>query len=60
MDKFTVGLKSENLEMILGQVGSPAVALSELIKNGIDSNAGEIRIDLDEKNNKMIILDNGD
>ena len=60
MDKFTVGLKSENLEMILGQVGSPAVALSELIKNGIDSNAGEIRIDLDEKNNKIIILDNGD
>lgn len=61
MRKINLQVPLNNIENILGSVTSPSIVLSELIKNSIDSNAKDIRININTiPENQIIISDDGD
>lgn len=61
MEKIELMIPFENIENILGTVTSPSIVLSELIKNSVDSNASNIRIDINtQPKNLIIVTDDGD
>ncbi|WP_252225970.1 ATP-binding protein [Clostridium sp. ZBS2] len=60
MNSVNVNLNNQKIEEILGLVASPSIVLSELVKNGFDSNATKVIIDINTNNNEIIIKDDGD
>lgn len=61
LEKISLKVPLDSIENILGTVTSPSIVLTELIKNSIDSNADNIRIDINtESVRQLIITDDGD
>ncbi|AJF32779.1 hypothetical protein ST12_08470 [Clostridium botulinum] len=60
MQTVAVKLNSQKTEEILGLVASPSIVLSELIKNGFDSNSKTIDINIDTSKHQVTILDKGE
>ncbi|PFN45608.1 hypothetical protein COJ73_27370 [Bacillus cereus] len=60
MMEIQTGIPEEELLDVIGNVASPLVVLSELIKNGVDANANSITINIDSENNMLKIIDDGD
>lgn len=60
MPEITMELPKKEFVNIIGNVTSPFVVLSELIKNGIDANAKSITLFISTDNNSVSIVDNGD
>ncbi|MCU5273605.1 ATP-binding protein [Bacillus cereus] len=58
--EIQTGIPEEELLDVIGNVASPLVVLSELIKNGVDANANSITINIDSENNMLKIIDDGD
>jgi hypothetical protein len=59
MPKVLVNLPSENLTNVLGNVTSPFVVISELIKNGVDAGANAVTINIDTGKSEIKIIDDG-
>lgn len=59
MPKVLVNLPGENLTNVLGNVTSPFVVISELIKNGVDAGANAVTIKIDTTNSEIKIIDDG-
>jgi hypothetical protein len=59
MPKVLVNLPSENLTTVLGNVTSPFVVISELIKNGVDAGANAVTINIDTNKSEIKIIDDG-
>ncbi|MEC1549818.1 ATP-binding protein, partial [Bacillus rugosus] len=55
-----VGIEKDDLISIVGNVTSPFVVLSELIKNGVDANSKAVTININTVDNSITIRDNGD
>lgn len=60
MKNVSVLIKKENIEEILGTVGSPSIVLSELIKNSIDSNSENVEIYINTYKKEIKVVDFGD
>ncbi|MBD2848539.1 ATP-binding protein [Paenibacillus sp. IB182496] len=60
MNSVEVKVEEENIVEVIGNVTSPFVVLSELIKNGVDANAKSVTVHIDTINNTIKVIDNGD
>lgn len=60
MEELTVEFSVDDVISVISNVTSPFVVISELIKNGVDANASEVKVDLDTLNGCISIKDNGD
>ncbi|PZT55625.1 ATP-binding protein [Paenibacillus silvae] len=60
MQIVDITMNKESLIEVLGNVTSPLVVLSELIKNGVDANAKSVTIFIDTNKNSIKVVDNGD
>ncbi|MGO4532646.1 ATP-binding protein [Paenibacillus sp. 2TAF8] len=60
MQTLDITINEELLIEVLGNVTSPLVVLSELIKNGVDADAKSVTIFIDTIKNSIKIVDNGD
>lgn len=59
MTKVPINLPSENVTNVLGNVTSPFVVISELVKNGVDAGANAVTINIDTENSQVKIIDDG-
>ncbi|WP_233879887.1 ATP-binding protein [Virgibacillus halodenitrificans] len=60
MPKIDVGITTDDLINVMGNVTSPFVVLSELVKNGVDANSKAVTIKINTEDNSIMIRDNGD
>ncbi|WP_348621574.1 ATP-binding protein [Paenibacillus polymyxa] len=60
MNSVEIRVEEENIVEVIGNVTSPFVVLSELIKNGVDANAKSVTVHIDTLNNSIKVVDNGD
>lgn len=60
MTKIELGVNPQDLINVIGNVTSPFVVLSELVKNGVDANAKAVTIHINTKEKKMEVIDDGD
>ncbi|MCG7410824.1 ATP-binding protein, partial [Paenibacillus sp. ACRRX] len=59
MPTVTVNLPAENLTSVLGNVTSPFVVVSELLKNGVDAGANAVTVIIDTTLGEVKIIDDG-
>jgi HSP90 family molecular chaperone len=60
MNSVEIKVEEENIVEIIGNVTSPFVVLSELIKNGVDANAKSVTVHIDTLKKTIKVVDNGD
>ncbi|MCY9445183.1 ATP-binding protein [Bacillus haynesii] len=60
MNSVEIKMKEANIVEVIGNVTSPFVVLSELIKNGVDANAKSVTVHIDTINRQIRVIDNGD
>jgi hypothetical protein len=60
MNSVELKLEESNIVEVIGNVTSPFVVLSELIKNGVDANAKSVTVHIDTNNRTIRVVDNGD
>ncbi|WP_404467112.1 ATP-binding protein [Planococcus rifietoensis] len=60
MPEINIGIPQEEFLNIIGNVVSPFVVISELIKNGVDANANSITVHINSIEKSIKIIDNGD
>ncbi|WP_024424016.1 ATP-binding protein [Bacillus safensis] len=60
MNSVEIKMEEANIVEVIGNVTSPFVVLSELIKNGVDANAKSVTVFIDTINRNIRVIDNGD
>ncbi|MGD6902251.1 ATP-binding protein [Bacillus infantis] len=60
MNSVEIKMEEANIVEVIGNVTSPFVVLSELIKNGVDANAKSVTVQIDTINRQIRVIDNGD
>ncbi|MGZ9586471.1 ATP-binding protein [Paenibacillus marinisediminis] len=60
MNSVEIRVEEEKVVEVIGNVTSPFVVLSELIKNGVDANAKSVTVHIDTLKNTIKVIDNGD
>lgn len=60
MNSVEIRMEEEKVVEVIGNVASPFVVLSELIKNGVDANAKSVTVHIDTLKKTVKVIDNGD
>lgn len=60
MNSVEIKIEEANIVEVIGNVTSPFVVISELIKNGVDANAKSVTVHIDTLNKQIRVIDNGD